>query len=137
MLATTTVHAAEIYKWVDENGKVHYGDHPTAQAAEKIIIHKSANADANYQNELEKQTRLLEIYTEERQEQQQLQEKIREDNATRDRNCNLAKKNLAGMKTASFLYEATDDPLNPRILNQTERATETAKAETAVQRWCN
>ncbi|MBF8268575.1 MAG: hypothetical protein HW386_284 [Gammaproteobacteria bacterium] len=136
LLTTVVVQAAEIYKWVDENGKVHFGDRPEARTAEKIIIHNSAHGDTTYQNEVEKQTKLLEVYTDERQEQQQLKEKAREDKATRVKNCNLAKNNLAGMKTASFLYEPTKDPFNPRVLSQAERGAETAKAEAAVQQWC-
>ena len=137
LLATVAVQATEIYRWVDEKGAVHFGDRPTTQAAEKITINNSPDDDATYQNELGKQSRLLEIYTEERQEQKQLMEKITEEKAILARNCNLAKNNLNEMKNASYIYEDTDDPFNPRILSNAERTTETTRAEAEVEKWCN
>ena len=42
------LHAAEIYKWVDENGVVHFSDNPPPpenQAAEKIAVEDSRPSD--------------------------------------------------------------------------------------------
>jgi glutaredoxin len=40
ILATIgAVHAGELYRWVDKNGVVHYGDSPQAEDAERIKIH--------------------------------------------------------------------------------------------------
>ena len=136
LLLPGSVHAAEIYKWVDEKGAVHFEDRPTAQATAKIIIKNSGNHDKAYQDELVRQNKLLEVYTDERQELHQRKEKIREEKQLRDSNCNLARKNLAEIKTASYLYEATTDAFNPRILTAAERSAETTKAEAAVQYWC-
>jgi len=32
---------AEVYKWMDENGQVHYGDHPGNTTAEQVTIRKN------------------------------------------------------------------------------------------------
>ena len=136
LLLSGSVHAAEIYKWVDEKGAVHFEDRPRAQATKKIVIKDSGNHDKAYQDELNKQNKLLDVYTDERQELNQRKEKIREEKQTRNSNCNLARKNLAEIKTASYLYEATADAFNPRILTEAERLAETAIAEAAVQHWC-
>lgn len=134
MIAVT--HAVEIYKWIDEKGNVHYGDLPSDQTAEKIDIKNSTGVDPAYQYQLDKQTRLLEILNEERQERKENKVKIKLENEKRKANCILAKKYLDETKNASFLFQRTDDPLNPRILSHAERAKETAKAEAEVQRWC-
>ena len=34
---------AEIYKWVDENGKVHYGDKPKDEQSKKLEIKKNTS----------------------------------------------------------------------------------------------
>ena len=58
---------SEIYKWVDESGKVHYGDKLGNNNAEKVNI-KNKHDDDNYKERLKKQNRMLEIYQEERHE---------------------------------------------------------------------
>ena len=136
-LLTLTVQAAEVYKWVDEKGAVHYEDHPTAQASKKIVIKNTEKPDAAYQSELDKQSKLLKVYSEEREEQQKQKAKVKAELAVREGNCKQAQQNLAGIQTASYLYEPTNDPFNPRILNQAERNTEIAKAEVAVHQWCD
>ncbi|PCJ87204.1 MAG: hypothetical protein COA54_06805 [Thiotrichaceae bacterium] len=39
LLQTTAI--ASVYKWVDENGQVHYGAHPGNTAAERVTIRKN------------------------------------------------------------------------------------------------
>jgi len=134
---TLTVQAAEVFKWVDERGAVHYEDHPPTQASKKIVINNSQKSDAVYQSELEKQNKLLKVYSEEREEQQKQKAKVTAELAVWEVNCKLARQNLTGIQTASYLYEPTNDPFNPRILNQVDRNTEIAKAEAAVHQWCN
>ncbi len=45
LLATAPGHA-EIYKWVDENGVVHYGDRRPDQAAETVDVEVAPPADS-------------------------------------------------------------------------------------------
>ena len=128
---------SEIYKWVDEDGTVHFGDRPADNTVEKIIIKNPAGSDEEYQNQMQKQYKLLEVYGEERHEQKEQKEKKKKDQVNRQNNCKVAKKYLEDLRTAGFLYEDTDDPFNPRVLSFEERATETARAEDSVKRWCN
>ena len=128
--------AAVAYKWVDEKGNIHFDDHPPAQGSEKIIIENKIRRDKEYHDQLDKQIKLLEIYQEENQEKKQLEEKNRKDKALRENNCRLARKNLNSIKTASYVYQVTDDPRNPRILTNEERASATARAEADVKHWC-
>ena len=132
----SVANSAEIYKWVDEKGVVHFGDRPSQQEAEKIIINTDVRKDLDYHEQLDNQTKLLEIYEEERQEKDLEQEKTNKDNQLRQHNCGLAEKNLNSIKSASYLYQATDDPRNPRILTNAERAAALDRAEADVKRWC-
>lgn len=46
-LATISVaQAGELYRWVDKNGVVHYGDSPQAADAERIKVHVQSSTDA-------------------------------------------------------------------------------------------
>lgn len=136
-LLVATAQSAEIYKWVDEKGNIHFDDHPPAQGSEKIIIENEVRRDKEYHEQLDKQNKLLEIYQEENQEKEQAMEKSRKEKELRRNNCKLAQKNLNSIKTASYLYEATDDPRNPRVLTNEERVTATAQAEGDVKHWCD
>ena len=42
---TGTVFASEIYKWVDEQGQVHYGDRPTGDTTEERLSIRSQPTD--------------------------------------------------------------------------------------------
>lgn len=47
ILATTTVLASDIYKYVDENGVVHYVDRPTGEATEQRVVVSTAPSTAS------------------------------------------------------------------------------------------
>jgi len=128
--------SAEIYKWVDENGRVHFGDKPSADDAVKVIIKKVPAKDVILEQHREKQRRLLDIYDEERKEKQQNQAKILAEIKKREAKCTKAKAYLEATINASYLYNKTDDAFNPRILTDAERAIATAKAEQHVKYWC-
>jgi hypothetical protein len=125
-----------VFKWEDEAGQIHYGDRPAGPAAKKIYIRAPDSPDPAYQLQLERQFRLLHIYTDERIEQQQLEQEQTKNRAARRENCNLAQRSLESIRTARFLYESTGDPFNPRVLSNEERAQATTRAESAVQTWC-
>lgn len=46
LLAASPSPAADVYKWVDEQGKVHYGDRPAGKDASKLDIKQSGPAQA-------------------------------------------------------------------------------------------
>jgi hypothetical protein len=44
-LSVSGIANAQVYKWVDEKGKIHYGDHPPEQErASKLAVRKSPAA---------------------------------------------------------------------------------------------
>lgn len=134
----SSAYSAEIYKWVDENGNVHFGDRPSKeQSSEKIIVKDPVKRDPEYHQHLDKQSRLLEIYREERQEDDQTRENRRKESERRKANCVIARSRLEHTRTAQYLYENTDDPLNPRVLTTEERLQETARVEAEVKHWCD
>ena len=63
LLVCGAAFAGEIYKWIDENGNVHYEDRPIADAAERldVISHSTDNAsvqasiDARREHEAERE----------------------------------------------------------------------------------
>lgn len=127
---------AEIYKWVDENGKTHYGDKPQTTDAEKIEIKDAPNADAGVKTRSLKQKRLLKVYDEERAEKKQNKAKLAAEKRKREENCRKAKKNLAAIRNASFIYTKSEDPKNPNVYSKEERQKITDGAVKKVDKWC-
>ena len=117
--------AAQVYKWVDENGKTHYSDKPHDKQSETIQIRKTPKLDPGLETRLKKQKRLLEVMDEERQESRENKAAIAEEKRKRESNCIKARKNLQEIKNASFLFEESED-----------RVKATKDAEKAVQNWC-
>ncbi len=46
LLAATGAMAGELYRWVDPQGVVHYGDYPKAEDAERVKIHVQGGGEA-------------------------------------------------------------------------------------------
>lgn len=135
--AAAAVRAAEVYKWVDEQGHVHFGDKPPEQGAEKLEIDTHAPAqDPSLEQQRERRDKLLEMYQEERADHDQTAAKAHEEKQKREQNCARAREQLRQTRAAQFLYQKTDDPRNPRVLSDQERAAETARMERQVAEWC-
>ena len=127
---------AEVYKWVDADGKIHYGDRPDDASAEEFRLKKSPDRDAGLAERLETQKRILDIYKEERIEQQEQRARLMEEKKQREENCQTARKRLSAVKTAGFLYERGANG-ERRVLSDTERTAAEQTEAVNVEHWCN
>ncbi len=118
---------AEIYKWTDDNGNVVYGDKPNSSTAKKIIIKKAPPTDQKYQQRLDKRQRLLETMDDEREARLAEEKQMAERKALQEERCKRVQADLTRMQSASYLYEETNDPLNPTILSDAQRKEEQQK----------
>ena len=127
---------AEVYKWTDEDGRIHYGDRPDGKNPQQININETNPNSGENIDRMEKRQRLLNVLDEERQQRDEMkaEEKIAEQK--RQANCDKAKTYLQSAVNSSFLYEDTGDPLNPKILTNEERKNAIDKAEDDVKTWC-
>ena len=73
LLLCTTV-AAEVYRWTDDQGRVHYGERPPAQGAQRLDLPStgppSTTPDASVTERRQRQRRMLDAYAYERQRKQ-------------------------------------------------------------------
>jgi len=127
--------SAEIYKWIDEEGQVHYGDKPVGDASEQIKLRAEPTADGNAEARHAKRDRLLEIFEEQRSERQALAAKQRAEREERRQRCEEAKRQQQKYETASAIFEKDDDG-NRRILSDEEHAMVRRVSAEEVQRWC-
>ena len=126
----------EVYKWVDENGKVVYGDKPTSSDADKIKIKNAPVQDPVVQGRNEKQNKLLNVMQQDRGERNALKKEEKGKKDDQMKICAEARKELQDIKDASFLYRPTDDPNNPEIITDEERKAEQLKYEKYIKKNC-
>jgi len=129
---------AEIYKWVDEAGRVHFGDRPPAEGAEPVELDVSpapaapAPSDAE---RAEKRRRLLEAFAKERAEKEAAIEQAKQEKAERAANCARARERLRKVREATYLYDY-DESGNRVIFSDEQREEATRQAKAEVERWC-
>jgi hypothetical protein len=127
---------AEVYKWIDENGKVVYGDNPTSTDADKIKIKSAPVQDPAVQGRNERQNKLLNVMQQERDERNALKEEEKGKKEEQMKICANARRELQEIKDASYLYRETDDPNNPAIITDEEREAEQLKYEKYIKKNC-
>lgn len=137
---TSLASGAGVYKWVDEQGRVHYGERPPARTqAQEMQLRESPPGASPEEDEAarrEHEQRLLRAFDEERVQKREQEQKSREEQAKRERNCVLARDRLRRFQSASSLYDL-DAQGNRRTLSDAERAASEQRAQQDVARWCD
>ncbi len=89
---------AEVYRWVDKQGKVHFGDRPTSARAQLFKLKKNpqhANSTApNAAQHQITQQRMLDMYRQERERKKAAKKKHKEDAKKMAQRCADARDNL-------------------------------------------
>ncbi|NND60823.1 MAG: DUF4124 domain-containing protein [Gammaproteobacteria bacterium] len=125
---------ADIYKWVDGDN-VHYSDKPPAVAAEKIDIESqrtdperiaSLNAPAD-----DAATAGMVVADEAERERLEAERE-----AKRRSNCDIAKRSMASLMSATRIYEPMPDG-ERRYLSEDEVEQRKSTAQADVDKWCN
>lgn len=135
LLAVTA--PAEVYKWIDAEGRVYFGDRPPQGGAESMRMPEAEDSGpaATPQERLEKQRRLLHAFEEERRQKRDAQARTRQEQAERQRNCAEARDDLRNQQNAGALYRLGPD--GQRVfLDDAEREQALAQARAAVEHWC-
>jgi hypothetical protein len=136
LLGSTLVSGGSIYKWVDSEGQVHYGDRPGTREAEEITIKTQPSEDSALNPQRISQKKLLEAFAQERIRRQEEVERKRQEAAKLKRKCTLAKDQLRRYETARYLYNI-DAQGNRIVLSNAERARKAEELRKAITRWCH
>lgn len=96
--------AAEIYRWVDGDGQVHFGQRPAAPGAEQIEVKPQVvERDPATRERLERSER---FYDARRQEQAQAAAAAAERRAKRDQECGELRRRLAQIPEGRRYYHS-------------------------------
>ncbi|MBT8132678.1 MAG: DUF4124 domain-containing protein [Gammaproteobacteria bacterium] len=128
---------ANVYKWTDASGAVHFSDKPAATAAEKLDIETQRTEAPQLTAQLEEVDEAQDVVSEQdaalaaERERVEARRKIQ-----RGENCTQAKRARDSLLSATRVYEALPGG-GRRYLEDDEVARRKADAERDVEQWCN
>lgn len=97
---------AGVYKWVDENGRVHYGDKPISQNADEVRIKDQYGSGQSDQpaSRYEMQQRFLRAREEDRNEKKRAKADAKRKQAEATLRCEQAKREYKKYRHAGSVY---------------------------------
>ena len=126
---------AEIYKWVDEQGNINYGDKPVVNANEMAVdVTDKGNVKISDKREKNRQ-KLLDAYNEDQVRENKEKKKIEKRKKKRQRDCAQAEDHMRTYDRARSLYNLDKDG-NRVTLTDKERKKSTAELKKYIQKNC-
>ncbi|MDJ0806177.1 MAG: DUF4124 domain-containing protein [Gammaproteobacteria bacterium] len=130
--------AAEVYKWTDEQGRVHFSDRPLDEKSEQVQVTPSPQLNQSPLEQAEREKRrqrLLEVYREDRAKQQAQAAKRKHAKLEKQQKCRNAKRRHDRFNHAGGIYDENEQG-ERRYLNQQERARFMTELQAEIERWC-
>jgi len=129
---------AEVYRWVDKQGKVHFGDHPTSALAQPFKLkknpqHPSSTAPNAAQHQITRQ-RMLDMYRQERERKKAAKKKRKEETKKLAQRCANARDRLSRYE-GSRLYENLPNG-ERRYFSEDKREKTISKLRGNIKRYC-
>ena len=133
MLSSTVF--AEMYKWVDENGEVHYSDRQPPADVETETIKPPPTVDVE-QAKKELEARQNKFKTEESEKPAEEEKVTEEELAVKKKNCELGKDKLQRLQDNPRVYSEAEDGTRTR-LGEDERQARIKQAQDMIKKNCN
>lgn len=130
--------SGEVYKWLDADGNIHYGDRPPATGVDShsVILPPAPAPEADQARRSLKQRRLLEAFEAERNQRHQLAAEAAAAKRDRDRDCENARRQLARFERANIVY--SNDASGARVyMSDQERRQASANARAWIGKHCH
>lgn len=138
--ATSTTYAGKVYKWVDSEGNVHYGERPPTGQGEQMRVPRSSPYQPaptpSSSNKMDATNKLLDSIESERKEKQQAEQKATAEKEAKAKNCSKAKSYAASLRQGGRRFEV-DEQGNRNYLDEAEIQKRLNEAEAMVKKWCN
>ena len=136
-LALTAQAHAEIYKWADSQGKVHYSDQPPTANAQTIKSATAGQAETTTQatQSLDAKDQAYQKRRKEAEEARAKAEKEAEQARIQRENCAKARSNLSTLQNTPRVY-STNAAGQRTYLDDAARASALANSQKAVSDFC-
>ncbi len=129
--------SAEVYRWVDAQGQVHFEDRSQAQSGGDTRSYRPPDAAAeDPQQRLDKTRKLLNAYRAERQQAREQQEQEKQELAKRARQCVIARDKLRQYRQYGGIYRLDDEGKRVYLSDQ-ERDALIRQSQDEIARWCS
>jgi len=132
MLLPILAVAGEVYKWVDEEGNVHFGDRPQSNVKSETVKIDKHTPDPNYRDRMQSMKQNMESRREASIEKKAEQKKLSEKNASR---CQDAKRRLYPLKQKIRVFNY-DDAGERKYMDDSDRASRIKALEAIVKKAC-
>jgi len=133
-----SAHAADLYKWTDGQGKVHYSDQPPTGKVQAIKSGSAAQADTTNQavQSLNAQDQAFQKRRKDADEARAKAEKEAEQQGVKRENCTRARNNFATLQKTPRVY--TTNAAGQRVyMDDSARASALASSQKAISEFCN
>ncbi len=134
---------AEVYKWTDEHGRVHFSDKPPSKDAPAYQLRAPASAgNTSSQESLTdaarraRQKKLSDSLEADRQEKLQAEAKRKQQQAKREHNCKVARAELTANKRANLIYDY-DQQGNRVYYSEAKKQRYLESIHAEVRKWCD
>lgn len=131
--------AAEIYRWVDANGLVHFGERPMTDDAHRIEVpsqdREPQAAAPNEAARRARQRRLLEAFEYEREREAEQEARAAQRASRRAERCDQARQYWRRLNHPGPIYEV-DDQGRRRYLDEAERKAEQDRVRPMYREVC-
>ncbi len=129
--------SAQVYKWVDAEGNVHYGQNrPRGMEAEPVKVQPQGLSEEQRALELDKLKLKAGLGSENREPEQGEQASTQMPEAVRQENCRIARHNLAALLQKRRIVQ-TDEEGNLVRLDDAQRESRLQEAKNQVEEFCD
>ena len=134
------VMAGKVYKWVDQDGNVHYGAEKPNSGAQELKVKtapasspSSASTSAESDKEKSRTAEEEKVKVSSEKEAAEVEKKNQE---IRKKNCSIAKRRAATIEQGGRLYEV-DESGERHYWDDDMRRAKMDEAEAQIKEWCN
>jgi len=127
--------AAEMYRWVDAEGKTHFGDRAPAQNAQSVHVPRSKNPQDGT-DRTQRTERLVEQFASERNQRETDRAKALQAAEAKKARCREAQDRARDTLQAGYLYNY-DDQGRKRVLSDAEHKAARVRVREDAERLCD
>ncbi len=139
MLLLSTVESAEVYRWTDENGQVHFSQRPPPRDAQLLQLPESGpghtDADTDLMRRRERERRLLESYEYERSQKEARRAREADARQQAAQRCSRLQQHWRRLSHPGPVYIRRDNG-ERQYLSDAQREAEQAKVRPAYVQAC-
>ena len=132
--------AGDIYKWVDEDGNVHYGDKPVSNGSERVAIESRptdrARVQSQYQAAAQARAENRDARAQADEEGRKAEEELRAQADERRQKCEASRATMQKFVTSRRIY--TQDESGERVyMDDAQMQAARERVENDINEYCN